>query len=408
MQEMENAKGHRENPTKRKRNKQYRPKAPPTSFNLNASEFTPKMQQGARPREKKVGQEDLEQYLNFKVSDKKEKRVAFPKRKHSYYGPKDITLNPNYRFSLKIPGDYSYLHLDPDTVIDWDHISKVFRLVHQDHHCPICLETSFVAPRINKCGHSFCWPCITRYLASNVERKRCPICFDIVRGTLLRPVELLYVNNINEGSDANFSLVRREKGTVSIYECGTATQGYILQKFPDHRSNQAKYNKVLLCIDPVSELDKQMAELSAYELAGVDESESYAISKVKEYLNRDIDNLTKFKDTQKFSQICNCDQTLDPITLNHSAPCPIHSPAEMFHKFDTSSLPITLEPERDAETYFYFYQSNDAQPFFLHPLNFRMLIREFGDYSNIPVNIKGKVLEIEDIQIGESEQRKYK
>lgn len=229
-----------------------------------------------------------------------------------------------------------------------------------------------------------------------------------MRGTLLRPVEQIYVDGINEGSDVGFVLVRREKGTISIYECGIPTVGYIIQKFPDARSNQAKFNKVLMSIDPISELEKQMDELNVSELANGDETESFAISMVRGYLQRDIENLTKLKETQTFSQICNCDQTIDPITLNRSTACPIHSPSEMFNKFDNSSLPTTYEPDRNPETFYYFYQLSDAQPFFLHPLNFRMLLREYGDYNKIPASIKSKVLEIEAIQITEQDQRKFK
>merc|ERR1719412_759420 len=42
---------------------------------------------------------------------------------------------------------------------------------------------------------------------------------------------------------------------------------------------------------------------------------------------------------------------------------------------------------------FYFYQSSDGQPIFLHALNVQMLVKEYGSFEACPVIIKGKILE---------------
>ena len=44
---------------------------------------------------------------------------------------------------------------------------------------------------------------------------------------------------------------------------------------------------------------------------------------------------------------------------------------------------------------FYFYQSSDGQPIFLHALNVEMLIAEYGAFENCPKKIKGKILEVD-------------
>ncbi len=59
--------------------------------------------------------------------------------------------------------------------------------------CPICLSEP-VAPRMAKCGHIFCLPCLIRFMnTSSTEEKRrkrpacwrkCPICEDVV---ILKP-----------------------------------------------------------------------------------------------------------------------------------------------------------------------------------------------------------------------------
>jgi hypothetical protein len=47
--------------------------------------------------------------------------------------------------------------------------------------CPICMEASdqMVAPRITKCGHIYCWPCLNQLFTlyqSDHDWKKCPLC----------------------------------------------------------------------------------------------------------------------------------------------------------------------------------------------------------------------------------------
>jgi len=42
---------------------------------------------------------------------------------------------------------------------------------------------------------------------------------------------------------------------------------------------------------------------------------------------------------------------------------------------------------------FYFYQSSDGQPIFLHAMNVEMLIAEYGSFEACPLKIRGKILE---------------
>merc|ERR1712203_708185 len=42
---------------------------------------------------------------------------------------------------------------------------------------------------------------------------------------------------------------------------------------------------------------------------------------------------------------------------------------------------------------FFFYQSSDGQPIYLHALNVQMLVHEYGSLENCPPKIKGKIME---------------
>ncbi|KAJ1959712.1 hypothetical protein IWQ62_004506, partial [Dispira parvispora] len=113
-------------------------------------------------------------------------------RQKANYEPyrKERFINANYRFLLNPRGDYTVYCVDPDVPIPWDDVEQVLIATHQPLTCPICLMTP-VAPRITKCGHVYCLPCVTRYLHTSTattpeaveqERRRtwkkCPICWD--------------------------------------------------------------------------------------------------------------------------------------------------------------------------------------------------------------------------------------
>ncbi|KAL0068544.1 hypothetical protein AAF712_004259 [Marasmius tenuissimus] len=55
--------------------------------------------------------------------------------------------------------------------------------------CPICLSPP-TAPRMTKCGHIYCFPCILHYLGTSENKwARCPICFDSVTSAQLKSVK---------------------------------------------------------------------------------------------------------------------------------------------------------------------------------------------------------------------------
>ncbi|KAJ1929670.1 hypothetical protein IWQ60_000994 [Tieghemiomyces parasiticus] len=105
---------------------------------------------------------------------------------------KERFINANYRFLLDPHGDYAVQFMDPDVALNWGDIQQVLVSSHQPLTCPICLEPP-VAPRVTKCGHVYCMPCILRYLSpftaiagddapgsggARRSWKKCPICWD--------------------------------------------------------------------------------------------------------------------------------------------------------------------------------------------------------------------------------------
>mmetsp|Transcript_23980 Transcript_23980/g.36797 ORF Transcript_23980/g.36797 Transcript_23980/m.36797 type:complete len:277 (-) Transcript_23980:895-1725(-) len=109
---------------------------------------------------------------------------------------------------------------DGNESVNWnDVVSVSYDLVSSsDVKCPICMESyeEMVCPRITKCGHIFCWPCVLQYL--DFERthtwKRCPICFDAVYPLDLKNVAIKKNTYYKPGDKMTFDLIVRPKASV--------------------------------------------------------------------------------------------------------------------------------------------------------------------------------------------------
>lgn len=149
--------------------------------------------------------------------------------------PSSLAANPNppryvhanYRFIVDPRGDYRAQSVDADIHLDWNNVLQILASSQsQDASCPICLGTP-VAPRMAKCGHIFCLPCLIRYMqseddAKNVPEKRarskkCPLCWDSIYISETRPVRW-YVGQEGEppreGGDVVLRLVMRSAGST--------------------------------------------------------------------------------------------------------------------------------------------------------------------------------------------------
>ena len=134
---------------------------------------------------------------------------------------KERYINAQYRFLVKPTGDYTAYFADSDIYLHWGDILQVMipttsalstastsalsttdQTQHEGVACPICLSPP-TAPRMTKCGHVYCYPCILRYLtladgsgpdgssgnAPSQKWRRCPICWDAVYARDLKAVQ---------------------------------------------------------------------------------------------------------------------------------------------------------------------------------------------------------------------------
>lgn len=100
-----------------------------------------------------------------------------------------------------------------------------------------------VSPRITKCGHIYCWPCILQYLAYDRDTrtapsfgqtwKRCPLCNEHVHKHELKSVRVVQNQEYNPGSEITFNLMVRSKGNIIVKDKSLSLDDELLaQKFP--------------------------------------------------------------------------------------------------------------------------------------------------------------------------------
>ncbi|KAJ9663873.1 hypothetical protein H2198_000633 [Neophaeococcomyces mojaviensis] len=136
-------------------------------------------------------------------------------------------VHANYRFIVRPDQDYHTQTVDADVHIAWDSVLQILASADtQSTNCPICLSTP-VAPRMAKCGHIFCLPCLIRYMHSTddvnpipekrARWKKCPICEDSVYISEVRPVRWFSgqeASLLREGGDVLLRLLKRYPSTT--------------------------------------------------------------------------------------------------------------------------------------------------------------------------------------------------
>ncbi|KAF9735591.1 hypothetical protein PMIN02_009958 [Paraphaeosphaeria minitans] len=136
-------------------------------------------------------------------------------------------VHANYRFIVDPRGDYRAQSVDADIHLDWNNVLQILASSQsQDASCPICLGTP-VAPRMARCGHIFCLPCLIRYMHAEddgkgvpekrARSKKCPLCWDSIYISETRPVRW-YMGQEGlppqEGGDVVLRLVMRSAGST--------------------------------------------------------------------------------------------------------------------------------------------------------------------------------------------------
>jgi hypothetical protein len=200
-----------------------------------------------RPFNSRKGQTSITHLMNFSLPPRPQHHPHSFNHRHQRRVPtwglgsgyhvvdKARYVHANYRFIVRPDREYHTQAVDADVHLPWDSVLQVLGSSEtQSTSCPICLSPP-VAPRMARCGHIFCLPCLIRFMHSTDDTdrlpekrarwKKCPICEDTVYISETRPVRWAAdqeASQLMEGGDVCLRLLKREPGSTLALPRDTA------------------------------------------------------------------------------------------------------------------------------------------------------------------------------------------
>ncbi|XP_046904311.1 RING finger protein 10 isoform X1 [Hypomesus transpacificus] len=376
---------------------------------------------------------------------------------------KELFLQANCQFVVTDDQDYKAHFTDPDTLVNWDCVQQVRIYSHEVPSCPICLYAP-VAAHITRCGHIFCWPCMLHYLSlSDKSWAKCPICYESVNTPDLKSVVAMETRQYAVGDLITMRLMRREKGALVAMPSSEWVKVEEPICFGD--LCLSPYSKLLLASSEqvlglvAEERSALQAQLSQEEgaqacfiqsaLCHLQEREEALLKHQKACAGDglDLSKLTLVDSPSPVDDVVTTVSSTKPVLQYSSAfddevaEMPEEDPEQACGEpaeHGCGVLESVLEEACDALTeagphpqapeehsssqaeagrpqttsvhgpYYYFYQAEDCQQMFLHPVNVRCLLREYGSLEASPNSITATVVEIEGQTVTDEIRRRHR
>ncbi|XP_054710309.1 RING finger protein 10-like [Uloborus diversus] len=339
------------------------------------------------------------------------RKIKFPKYN------KELFLQANCQFVARDYGNFLVHQKNPDLLVEWPLIEEIRLPSHEVPLCPICLYIP-VAAKITKCGHIYCWPCILHYLSlTDRTWQKCPICFEAVHKNELKSVSVTIRKPFVIGDEIVMCLMKRAKDSLLPLPVTHESPKHFICNIKDD-DLLTRYQKLLLANreDIKAIINREFVELKeAYEKEK-DAPEACFIESALKLLEERENNL----DGQIFNN-CGTEKHIDEVTNLNNAVARKHleslsstdSHDEIFqidmteHSEISNEIPLNLnqnpEPllDSDKKGNCFFYQAEDGQHLYLHNINVRMLLKEYGSLEFAPPIIKAKIVEIERVSMTE-------
>jgi hypothetical protein len=430
-----------------------------------------------RPFNNRKGQTSITHLMNFSLPPRPENHhqsrgYSRNNRRNPTWGlgsgyhaaDKARYVHANYRFIVDPRGDYRAQSVDADIHLDWNNVLQILASeLSQEASCPICLGTP-VAPRMARCGHIFCLPCLIRYMHSEDEgkapekrarSKKCPLCFDTVYITETRPVRW-YIGQEGEapqeGGDVVLRLVVRPAGsTLAMPRDGADALGkdedipwhfaaevmdyarimrggedYMIEQFDQEIARlqqQEKEDEVMFGEDNNEWMRKAIRSIreSKEKVKGIGNPPEMPVKpaepKIKRapiVFNDESDAVPEMYSIQNASK-SGQDFTPQPAP-SEAAPVPDQQQRTVSmssHSSKTShGIPATLAEIRNRQQHehhntpseYFFYQA--LFHYYLSPLDIRILKAAFGNFASFPATILPRVEHVSTGHVVDDDLRK--
>lgn len=362
-------------------------------------------------------------------------------------------VHANYRFIVHPNRNYHSQAENADVHLDWDSVLQVLVSAQtQAASCPICLSTP-VAPRMARCGHIFCLPCLIRYMHAKDEEnpgpekkarwKKCPICYDSVYISETRPVRWFRGQEGDlpiEGGDVVLRLMKRDPGnTLALPRDGAESLGPEEDIPWYHAAEVADYARIMKGGEEymISQYDIEIEDLRRQEI-----EDELLFGDDTTWSQKAISAITDSK--QKSQGMGNPPTTprqpaakkpavREPISMgpppdevavmyeaqhaaksgkSASTPAEVGQLSDAIDNVHLDSNPAAKDKHKETGVHtrvstdhsFYFYQA--LPQFYLSSLDVRILKAAFGEYSLFPATILPRVEHISTGHVVDDELRK--
>ncbi|XP_060641357.2 E3 ubiquitin-protein ligase RNF10 isoform X1 [Anolis sagrei] len=379
---------------------------------------------------------------------------------------KELFLQANCQFVVSDDQDYTVHFSDPDTLVNWDFVEQVRICSHEVPSCPICLYPP-TAAKITRCGHIFCWACILHYLSlSEKTWSKCPICYSSVHKKDLKSVVALETHQYAVGDTITMQLMQREKGVLIAQPKSKLTN--VTQPIHLGDEQHSQYSKLLLAskaqvLQQVI-LEEKAALLRQYEEDKHTPEACFIEAAIQELKDREGILLTG---TSNDAGVVSATAALEEMVVMElpdkeiaaaaisqekkqcviqylsafdeeimkSPPTDSASGIQPPLEMEESAVDNKEEPELDlsevkksclaesapgksrtalssshpsSSPFYYFYQAEDGQCLYLHPVNVRCLVQEYGSLEKSPEKITATVVEISGYSMTEDVRQRHR
>ena len=393
------------------------PQANTSSSNIKSKNSEQNSSSTTSKRAKKEEFEDEEDLTNKILSNltyenfesEQEKFYPHYRKKHEEIYINNVPLLDQNRFRYLISNnsnifnEYTKYEKGNFKNIKWDDIKLVYYYYVEDYQCPICLENKLCCPIIINCGHIFCYPCFLNFynyyiLENNKKLPKCPLCSEII----------------------DLNLIMREKTSPTLYNLiydpslvkWKKSLKYQMNSIPFELSKEFIFSRIFftnktLTKERMNNLIKETKETLK------EEKEFYADEgKIKslEQCIEILENIYKENEQEKDYIIENVfSKEKNNSVKNKFDDNKININNDNINKTanvnNTNNNNIIInEEEINYKNYYLFYQEEEGDIYYLDPFIMDILLAEYGDYGNLPVEISGNIL---DVQITQNIKSNY-
>ena len=350
--------------------------------------------------------------LNFSYENFNEKYIPkIYKVQHNLSNPKINIINQNrYKFILN---NDSYIFNNYSTSINhyfsfdehYNDIKFVISLNSNNTKCPICLESKILVPIILYCGHIFCYPCFIQYKIYYLDKYdilKCPICNEKINIIEYKEkfCEIKKIQNYNINSNICFNLVLREKKNTNIYNISNDYDLKLFKKYyykdifniPFEENNFFYFSKIFYS-------NKQL----------MNERYKNFILDLKKGKKEEIEF---YNEQEKIKILDNCIETIEEIIILNDNEIDylnlINNKEDELNNDDNFDNNKNKKNNNfNYDKFYFFYQENNSDIYYLNPKIFEILLFEYGGIEYLPVNLEGKILDIEIYQVTKNFIKKY-